>query len=101
MKYLVSFSWVITIIDFLSLEKQQGMLCIPKSIVIQVFGSSRSQMFFKIGLLKIFLQYSQESTCVGVFFNVFLKTWRSATLLKRGSNTGVNNIAKFLRTAFL
>ena len=52
MKYLVSFSWVITIIDFLSLEKQQGMLCIPQKIVIQVFGSSRSQMFFKIGLLE-------------------------------------------------
>ena len=71
MKYLVSFSWVITIIDFLSLEKQQGMLCIPKSIVIQVFGSSRSQMFFKIGLLKIFCNIHRKAPVLESFLMFF------------------------------
>ena len=42
--------------------------------------SSRLQMFFKTDVLKI-SQYSQENTCVGAS--------RSATLLKKDSNTGV------------
>ena len=45
---------------------------------------SSKQTFLKI------LQYSQENTCVGVFF-FFLKlhAWKSATLLKWDSSTGV------------
>ena len=43
--------------------------------------SSRSQMFFKIGALKI-SQYSQENTCVEFSFN-------NVSLSKRDSNTGV------------
>ena len=43
--------------------------------------SSRSQMFFKIGALKI-SQYSQENTCVEFSFN-------NVALSKRDSNTGV------------
>ena len=54
------------------------------------FRSSRCQMFFKMGILKI-LQYSQENTSVGVVFFMKLQTWRSVTLLKRDSNTGVSS----------
>ena len=43
-----------------------------------LFGSrsSRSQMFFKIGVFKLY-QFSQENTCVGIFFNkvVFMKVF--------------------------
>ena len=52
------------------------------------FRSSRAQMLSKIGALKV-MQYSRESTCVGVSFK--------QNLLKRDCPV---NIAEFLRKAF-
>ena len=62
--------------------------------------SSRSQMFFKIGILKNFSIITGKHLCWNLFL-IKLQIWRSAALLKRDSNIGVRvNIAKFLRTAF-
>ena len=55
---------------------------VTSSKKFSVFRSSRSQMFYKIVILKIFA-ISQENTCVGVSFQ------RPATLLKRDFIRGV------------
>ena len=53
---------------------------------VLIFRSSRSQIFFKIEVLK---KVSQESNCVGASFLKKPQALRSATLLKRDSNSGV------------
>ena len=53
-------------------------------------------------ITKVFLQISNFAKFVGMLVSFLIKLqtgdWRSATLLKIGSRTGVN-FAKFLRTA--
>ena len=49
--------------------------------------SSRSQMFFKIGVLKNLANFTGKHLCLSIFL-IKLKAWRP-TLLKTGSNTGV------------
>ena len=60
---------------------------------------NRSQMFFKIDVLKIFAIFTRKHLCCSLFL-IKLQAFGTGTLLKRDSNKGVN-IAKFLRTAFL
>ena len=73
--------------------------------------SSRSQMFFKIGVLKDFANFA-ENICVEIFFFFFKKSCRpQTTLLKKDISTQVfsceiwkhlfKNHNKFLRTPFL
>ena len=51
-----------------------------------IVRSSRSQMFFRLGVLKNFAIFTEKQLCWSLFL---IKTWRPATLLKRDSNTGV------------
>ena len=53
------------------------------------FKSSRSQMFFKIGVFNTFTIFTGKHLCWSHFF-IELRAWRRATLLKWGSNTGVS-----------
>ena len=48
--------------------------------------SSRSEMFFKIDVLKNFVIFTGKHLC-WVLFLIKLQVWRSAPLLKRDSNT--------------
>ena len=45
-------------------------------------------MFFKIGVLKNFAIFPRKHLCQS-YFLIKLQAWRSVTLLKRDSNTGV------------
>ena len=60
--------------------------------------NSLSQIFFKIGVIKNFTNFIGKHQCWSIF-SIKLQAWRPATLLKRGSNTGVF-LWKFLRTPF-
>ena len=64
--------------------------------------SSRSQMFFKIGVLKNFSMFAKKHLCSSLFL-IKLGPWRPAFLLKKRFQHRCFpvNIAKFLRTAFL
>ena len=64
--------------------------------------SSRLQMFFKIDVLKNSVNFTWKYLCWSLFL-LKLQAFRSATLLKRDSNTGVllGKFARFLRTLFL
>ena len=53
------------------------------------FQKQPLEVFYKKKLFLKTLQYSQENTCVGVFFKKMLQYFRPATLLKTDSNTGV------------
>ena len=53
------------------------------------------KLFFKIS------QYSQENSCVGVFFLMEMQTVRPPTSLKGDSNSCFLDKEKFLRTAIL
>ena len=64
----------------------------------ETLRSSRSQMFFKIGVLKSFSIFAKKHLCSIFFFLIKLRAWRPAFLLKKCFPV---NIAKFLRTAFL
>ena len=57
--------------------------------IVWINRSSRSQMFFKIGILKNFAIITGKHLCWSVF-SIELQTWRSAALLNRDSNTGVS-----------
>ena len=63
--------------------------------------SSRLQMFFKIDVLKNSVNFTWKYLCWSLFL-LKLQAFRSATLLKRDSNTGVlrGKFARFLRTLF-
>ena len=64
----------------------------PPLFVIVLWGetnrSSLSQMFSKISALKNFANVIGKHQCWSIFL-IKLQAWRSATLLKRDSNTGV------------
>ena len=50
--------------------------------------SSSSHMFFKMGVLKVFTDFTGRHLCWSHFL-IKLQAWRPATLLKKDSNTGV------------
>ena len=52
------------------------------------YRSSRSQIFFKIGALKIFAIFIGEHLCWSLFL-IKLKAFRPATLSRRNSNKGI------------
>ena len=64
--------------------------CKPCVIIIfpWQYRSSRSQNFFKIGVLKNFALFARKHLCWSLFL-IKLQFFKHATLLKRGSNTGV------------
>ena len=53
-----------------------------------IIGSSRSQMFFKIGVLKNFAISTEKHLCRSLFFNKVV-SFRPENLLKRDSYIGV------------
>ena len=53
-----------------------------------LFGSRRSQLFFKIDVLENFPNFTGKHLCWSLFL-MKLQAFRCATLLKRESNTGV------------
>ena len=56
--------------------------------VMRKYRSSRSQMFFKIGILKHFANFTGKHLCWS-FFLMKLQALRPANLLKTDSNTDV------------
>ena len=66
-----------------------------------IFRSSRSQMFFKIDVLKNFASFTGKHRCYSLSL-IKLQVFRPATLLKRDSNTGAFSVkfVNFLRTPF-
>ena len=66
----------------------------------ETLRSSRSQMFFKIGVLKNFSMFAKKHLCSSLFL-IKLGPWRPAFLLKKRFQHRCFpvNIAKFLRTA--
>ena len=57
--------------------------------VFRFTRSSRSQMFFKTGLLKNIAIFTVRVFFCWSLFPIMWKAWRPVTLLKRDSNTGV------------
>ena len=53
-----------------------------------IYGSGRSQMFFKIGVLKNFAIFTEKHLRWSLLL-IKLKAFRPVTLLKRDSFTGV------------
>ena len=74
---------------------------IYKKIFLDLTRSRRSQMFFKIGVLKNFANYTGEYLCWSLFL-IKLQPLRPTTLLKRDFSTGcfLVKFAKFLKTPF-
>ena len=68
----------------------------------ETFRSSRSQIFFKIGVLKLFPMFAIKNLCSSLFL-INLGAWRPEFVLKKRFQHRCFpvNIAKFLRTAFL
>ena len=80
--------WVIPHIAQYLRRKELLFLIKKRHLQYLIFRSSRSQMFFKIGVLKNFANFTAKHLCWSTFF-IKLLAWRAATLLKRDSNTGV------------
>ena len=80
--------WVIPHIAQYLRRKELLFLIKKRHLQYLIFRSSRSQMFFKIGVLKNFANFTAKHLCWSTFF-IKLQAWRAATLLKRDSNTGV------------
>ena len=80
--------WVIPHIAQYLRRKELLFLIKKRHLQYLIFRSSRSQMFFKIGVLKNFANFTAKHLCWSIFF-IKLQAWRAATLLKRDSNTGV------------
>ena len=76
-------------------------LCLKKKIHEGLFRSSRSQVFFKIGVLKNFPKFTGKHL-LWIFFLIKLQARRPATVLKKRFQYMCFrvNIAKFLRKAF-
>ena len=84
---------------FPRLKKIQN--CVWKKIHEGLFRSSRSQVFFKIGVLKNFPKFTGKHL-LWIFFLIKLQARRPATVLKKRFQYMCFrvNIAKFLRKAF-
>ena len=67
----------------------------------EIFRSSRSLMFFKIGILKNVINLTGKHLSCSLFL-IKLKVFKLVTLLKRDSNTGAFPVkfAKLLRKPF-
>ena len=64
------------------------------------YRSSRSQIFFKIGVLKDFGDFTGKNLCWSLFL-IKLQAWRPSTLLRRDCNTGIFLwISKIFRNTF-
>ena len=65
------------------------------------YRRSRLQMFFKIGDLKNFANFTAKHLRWSLF-SIKFQSWRPATLLKRGCNTGAFlwNLQNFKKTFF-
>ena len=59
-----------------------------QNLQTRIDRSSRSQIFFKIGVLKNFAKFTRKQPCWSLFL-ITLQVWKPATLLKGDSNTGV------------
>ena len=68
-------------LDQLDQKRKQLIIC-------TIFRSSRSQMFFTIGVLKNFAIFTEKHLCWSLFL-IKLQALRPATLLKRNSDKGV------------
>ena len=79
----------------------QSVNIFVENSIINTCRSSRSQVFFKIGVLKN-SKYSQENTCVGVSFFIKFIKHRAFNFIKIETPTQVFSceFAKFLRTKF-
>ena len=80
--------WVIPHIAQYLRRKEILFLIKKRHLQYLIFRSSRSQMIFKIGVLKNFANFTVKHLCWSIFF-IKLQAWMAATLLKRDSNTGV------------
>ena len=69
---------------------------------VGIFRSSSSKMFFKIGVLKNFIKFTEKHLCWNLFLNT-AASWRPATLLRKNFGTVFFfvNYAKLLITPFL
>ena len=72
--------WFRALVQILQLNKKEKGFS-------QVFRSSRLQMFVKIGVLKNLANFTGKHLCWSLFL-IKLQLFKSATLLKRDSNTG-------------
>ena len=80
----LSLSYILKIfLNFIKFESQYSY----KLYSYKKVGSSCSQLFFKIDVLKNFENFTGKHLCWSFFF-MKLQTFRPATLLKRDSNTG-------------
>ena len=73
--------------------KKNWNKCVGASVKLffqfhEKFRSNRSQIFFKIDVLKNFANFKEEHLCLSLFL-ITLKAQRPATSLKRDSNRGV------------
>ena len=59
-----------------------------QNLQTRIDRSSRSQIFFKIGVLKKFAKFTRKLPCWSLFL-ITLQAWKPAILLKGDSNTGV------------
>ena len=88
----IDFQWL----KIFLLELFGFQLCV--SILFHKIRSSRSQMFFKIGVLKIFAVFTGKHQRWSLFL-IKLQTWRPVKRLQHRCFSV--DIAKFLRTSFL
>ena len=67
----------------------------------QKYRSSRSQMYFRIGVLKNFAMFTGKYLCLSLFF-INIQAWKPATLLKKRLRHRCFPVkfARFLRTPF-
>ena len=75
---------------------------IPEVRFTLIYGSSRSQMLIKIGVIKNFAKFTGKHLCWDTFL-IKLQALRPENLLKRDSNTGVflRNLQNFYEHLFL
>ena len=56
--------------------------------MLNIGRSSRSQMFFKVGVFKPYTNFTGKQLCWSLYL-IKLQAFRAVILLKRDSNTGV------------
>ena len=88
----MNFLWSVTFHG--DIEREHGLKWVVwlKTVLLfilhSIFRSSRSQIFFRTGVLKIFANFTRKRLCWSLFL-IKLPAWRPVTLLKRDSNIGV------------
>ena len=68
------------------------------SFEFEIIKRSHWQMFFKIGVLKDFANFTEKHLCWSLF--LIKKAWKPAPLLKKESRLFFANIAKFFKSIF-